>query len=1168
MFSKKQDKLPKYITDYFETLKSDPGTKNWATDDFIGFARGCDIADESLEDFIKTTDSSKISLENYETYLNKSATATSKFSKVTSGLKTLAKGFGAGLLNMGVGLLAGAAITGIIKLIDEVVHREERLIEAGEKAKSAIDETFSSFSEGKSSLDSLGQSFSENGKQIESTGEAIDSVAKKYTELSKGVNTLSNANKSLSDDEYQQYLDISNQLAEQFPSLVSGYDSQGNAILNLGQNADTAAQSLRELYEAQMLSANVEIGNQLDDNYKGISTSVKQYQEENDKWNKQIEKNKKTLESLKMDPVDLTDGGVIEFDPNALGESADKLSKEVHEILSDSGIAHNKYISPEGVIQINTSGIDEKTAKEISRVSSKYTEDAIESLSLDNVKLEKQVSANEQLIKDQWNSMSDSISKYLQTSDTFTSLNKSLQDAFLGNMDELNTDAISEKYNGDVEKFLYHEFLTPMSQLKPEVQSQIADLLSIDYGSLDFNTYKKTVDDMLRTAFPTDKKAREQFKASFGFDDIIEEATTKFDTLKDIYGDAVNDLSLDELEAGYDLIVNDKFTGTFDELKNKLEESQALAAVGIDLEANTNFENIVAADETKNAGDDYKKAVEYLTQAKEMFDQGLIGTDDFKTRAAYFSPTGAEDAVNFAENYAKAARYLTEDGSGVQKFLYDLESKGYASLEQMADGTQKWTYNLNDLEKAATDIGIGFEFFMDMMGRLEDYGFSNNFVGSLEDGQQKIQDISKELVDAKAELASLKSTGADQTAIDQQRLKVQGLENDLRQATDALSQFMNKSAEDYNKQVEAAKQSITSLVEERKRILAENTYGDNTQAVANLMEEQIQQWASENGLVLDANLNIVNKEEEAQNTANAINSAITNLGNIGDFSDNKHGLYEHLSSLETNQVIEYTADVNDVETTVTALKEEDGTIKYTANIDGVEQELKPQLTADGTLKYRIVAEDEASGVIDEVNKKELITKTCALISEDHATGIINLWNSLEADPQFTSLNAVDQATYVISLWNSLSPKTQTAIITASDESASDTAGKVTGAVESIPKNPNINIGADDNASGVIGLVNNGLLGLNGTTAHTYIYTHHINTSKGEGKLTGTAHLNGTAGLYPIPKLSGRALAMGTLQDESWLNPNWRTKHDEVALTGEVGEELVVIFCYLHVVIYV
>lgn len=83
--------------------------------------------------------------------------------------------------------------------------------------------------------------------------------------------------------------------------------------------------------------------------------------------------------------------------------------------------------------------------------------------------------------------------------------------------------------------------------------------------------------------------------------------------------------------------------------------------------------------------------------------------------------------------------------------------------------------------------------------------------------------------------------------------------------------------------------------------------------------------------------------------------------------------------------------------------------------------------------------------------------------------------------------------------------------------------------------------------------------VDGRVAHTYIYNHVIDTheSKGGTQLAGTAHMNGTlGGLYPIPKLSGRALAMGTLQDDSWLNPNWRTKKSEVALTGEEGMELV------------
>jgi short-subunit dehydrogenase len=53
---------------------------------------------------------------------------------------------------------------------------------------------------------------------------------------------------------------LCNQLAEQSPSLVEGYDNQGNAILNIGSTASEAESALLRMYEAAKLAANVGIG--------------------------------------------------------------------------------------------------------------------------------------------------------------------------------------------------------------------------------------------------------------------------------------------------------------------------------------------------------------------------------------------------------------------------------------------------------------------------------------------------------------------------------------------------------------------------------------------------------------------------------------------------------------------------------------------------------------------------------------------------------------------------------------------------------------------------------------------------------------------------------------------------------------------------------------------
>lgn len=976
--------------DFLDLLNSDKSKSyiDWNVDELVSYAKGLDVADESLISFLKDTSYTEKSLSNYQNYLSQTTSITSKFtsftSKAGSAIKSFGKSLGANLLNMGAGMLAGVAINGIISGVDYLIHYQDRLIEKGEEAKNSISETFSEFTTVKSSLDSLGTSFADNADDITSTSGAIDVIAQKYSELSQGVNTLNNANKSLSTDEYQSYLDISNELASQFPSLVSGYDAQGNAILNLGTNASDAAQKLNELYNAQMLSANVDMGNQLQDNYKGTMAQIQEYNDEISNWKRELS----SLETYDYDINDLMSvGGGIEIDTSSLSRD---MRQKLDDVLVDNGV--NRIVLDNGNLQINTADISEEAAKQIQAV---FT-DLESATSVQRAELKKNISTNELLVKDQLSSMAESISQYLQTSSAFTDLNQNLQKAFLSNLTSIDTNMISSEYDGDITRFIYSEFLQPMSELEPEMQDKLASLLSVDPSSMNLEQYQQDIFNALVEAFPDDADAAGSFKKALGFDQVIADTEEKLDVLRDQFGDVVDDLSLDEIEQSYDLVVNDKFSGTFDELTSEIENAKALAATSIDLNVNTQMDAIKEALETDNAGVDYESAITYLEKAKDLFDKGLIGTDDFKSIASYISPTGADDPVNFAENYSKALRYLTEDGQGVQNFLYDLQDKGYVSLETMSDGTQQWTYDIQDLQQAATDMGIGFEFMMDMFGRLEDYGFSNNFVGSVEDGTQRIAELSQELVDAQAELARLEATGADQTAIDQQREKIAGLQSDILATQDATNQLIASSADAYAQQVEAAKATIESLGEERERILSENTYGDDTQAIADLMEQQMRELANSNGLELDSELNV-----------------------------------------------------------------------------------------------KIKADDEASPIIDDINKKELLEKHTELYAEDEASGVINLWNSLSADSKFTSLSAEDQASYVIDFWNSLTPEQKQAYldgeITMTD-SATGTIQTVDGEIQSLNTTPEVTISATDNANSVINSVRNNLASIDGSTATTYIKT--------------------------------------------------------------------------------
>lgn len=274
------------------------------------------------------------------------------------------------------------------------------------------------------------------------------------------------------------------------------------------------------------------------------------------------------------------------------------------------------------------------------------------------------------------------------------------------------------------------------------------------------------------------------------------------------------------------------------------------------------------AQSTANAGDKYNNMVSGLKTAKEAWDKGLIGTDDFKSFAKMISPSGATDDVNFAENYAKAARYLTEDESGVKAFLNDLSSKGLADFNEES---QQWSYNVKDMAEAAKQMGMGKDFMSNMFGRLEDYGFHNNVISDAEDGVLKLSDAYSNLAESEARLEDLKKNDpTNTTAIEQAEKEVSGYKQDIDELGTNLKEVASHTAENYNRELETAKNQMKTLADEREHILKSNEYGENTQAVADYMQSQIDQLGQNYGL--DSST----LQQQAEQAAKAYSDALQN----------------------------------------------------------------------------------------------------------------------------------------------------------------------------------------------------------------------------------------------------------------------------------------------------
>ena len=204
------------------------------------------------------------------------------------------------------------------------------------------------------------------------------------------------------------------------------------------------------------------------------------------------------------------------------------------------------------------------------------------------------------------------------------------------------------------------------------------------------------------------------------------------------------------------------------------------------------------AQSTENAGDKYNNIYSGLKNAKDAYDKGLVGTDDFKTFAALISPTGSDDAKNFAENYGKAVRYLTEDKTGVNNFLADLKAKGMASYDKSDD---RWSFNIDNMDRAAQSLGIGTEFMKANFGRLRDYGIDNNFISSTEEGISRVKELSLALAEEEKRLDSLDDNLAtNDTTRSASQKKIAQYKEDLKETTENLSEYYG---EDYTQQAAA-----------------------------------------------------------------------------------------------------------------------------------------------------------------------------------------------------------------------------------------------------------------------------------------------------------------------------------------------------------------------------
>lgn len=286
------------------------------------------INQKEQQNFATAVTLTNTKLGSYLTGLNGAKASLSGYgiSLIASTAKTIGLTIATTALNAALTFGISAIVTGIISAFATWINSSKKITEAAEEAKDKI---------------------SSINDDLKTNTETVENAKQRYAELAQEVENLgkvSQSQGSLSTDEYKEFLDLSNQLADVFPQLTKGYDDNGNAILDLSGSVNTIVSSLDDLLQKEKELANQKIMNEFPDVYKGYikdlgdaRTEVKSAKAEFDKINDAYQQLKNTGSAAQA--FDLQGNGTFE---NADGEQVKITLAEYTQALEDLGIEYEK----------------------------------------------------------------------------------------------------------------------------------------------------------------------------------------------------------------------------------------------------------------------------------------------------------------------------------------------------------------------------------------------------------------------------------------------------------------------------------------------------------------------------------------------------------------------------------------------------------------------------------------------------------------------------------------------------------------------------------------------------------------------------------------------------------------------------------------------------------
>lgn len=683
--------------------------------------------------------------------------------------------------------------------------------------KKVVDENTVNIEEAHDATQAMIESMNSAKSEADSNAKAISDLKDEYASLAKGVNTVNNQNLSLSTEDFERYLEINNEIADMYPKLVKGYDAQGNAILDLQGNIENLTVATEE---AQRAAYALTFTGSADIENSGFDSVVKSYLSDTSgtgAWYDNFWKKLGHKFTTQRDVgIDLS-----------YQDAITQLQNFVNASVDDIALSRNMDLNMiAGALDVSYREVFNATGNDLQQLKNQ-AQTVINSYQqiMDDALNNMQVAA-EGYLKGVENTAGNLQSGY----DTLNENQQNLVSLIVTNMSQDTADAIANAKNPDNAMRQYVDDLVNMvkyggSEIE-EAYSNITNILS-DTDSLTTDALGK-LDGWLNKLSSATGQSTDSLKEMFGVDYLYDTEKAFNANIKKLDDTSLGQKKLTEYTKDFNYEQKQAWltatNGCYSAQAaiTAYENSMASASKGttdgiydvIDAisEADSAFSKVQTAQEGADYGDTYDSMASMIKEAKELAEDGDIGSKVFKSVAAMISPSGADDYANWLENLPRIERYWKENTSdGMLNFLDDLKKKGYATQSAMGE----WTLTIEDLEGAAKDLNIGFEPFMALLDELSKKGFVNDFISTPEEGIDYLTDLTKQLYEAEAELYELEQNDpGNSTAIQAKKDEIDQLKQSIDSTSDSLEKLLNKSVEDRKEEDEKNRIGLNSIIEQ------------------------------------------------------------------------------------------------------------------------------------------------------------------------------------------------------------------------------------------------------------------------------------------------------------------------------------------------------------------